>query len=119
MRPQYNGYPPEDSRTQYASGSNGYNAGPSQYQQQGVLQDEANDIEFMCDDGKPLQLVKFDKKSGKFTVEAEAAALLNEVKGNVGFCALAGKYRTGKSFLLNQLLCLKGQGVDSGFSSQV
>jgi GTPase Era involved in 16S rRNA processing len=37
--------------------------------------------------------------------------VLNEYKGNVGFCSLAGKYRTGKSFLLNKLLGLRGKGV--------
>lgn len=29
----------------------------------------------------------------------------------VGFVCLAGKYRTGKSFLLNKLLYLDGKGV--------
>jgi GTPase Era involved in 16S rRNA processing len=40
--------------------------------------------------------------------------LLRGVKGSVGFCSLAGKYRTGKSFLLNKLLGLEGSGVSWG-----
>ena len=73
--------------------------------------EEVNEIEFLCDDGEPLQLVKFDRNTGQFTLEPEAVKMLSAVSGNVGFCSLAGKYRTGKSFLLNQLLCLKGPGV--------
>ena len=34
--------------------------------------EEVNDIEFICDDGKPLQIVKYDKSTGKFTLEPEA-----------------------------------------------
>ena len=33
----------------------------------------------------------------------------------VGFVCLAGKYRTGKSFLLNKLLMLEGDGVKYNF----
>lgn len=81
--------------------------------------EEVNEIEFMCDDGEPLQLVKFDRNTGEFNIEAKAAQVLSAVQGNVGFCSLAGKYRTGKSFLLNQLLCLKGQGVCSTYQFKV
>lgn len=76
----------------------------------GMLTEEHNDIEFLCQDGRPLQLVKYDKRTGRFSVEPEAVQALLAVEGNVGFCALAGKYRTGKSFLLNQLLGLTGTG---------
>lgn len=38
----------------------------------GGEQEDVNDIEFICDDGKPLQIVKYDKSTGKFTLEPEA-----------------------------------------------
>lgn len=41
--------------------------------------------------------------------------MLLEYSGNVGFVSLAGKYRTGKSFLLNKLLGLKKTGVRINF----
>lgn len=37
-------------------------------------------------------------------------------EGNLCFVVLAGKYRTGKSFLLNRLLDLQGEGVKFYFS---
>lgn len=85
--------------------------GPGYNGHQKTVQEEVKQIEFICDDGQPLQFIKYDKSTGKFTVEPEAVQVLLDTPGNVGFCSLAGKYRTGKSFLLNQLLCLKGQGV--------
>lgn len=38
-------------------------------------------------------------------------------EGNLCFVVLAGKYRTGKSFLLNRLLDLQGEGVKFIFYS--
>lgn len=38
--------------------------------------EELNDVEFMCDDGKPLQFIKYDKGSGKFQVMPEAVAVV-------------------------------------------
>ena len=37
--------------------------------------EEVNDVEFMCDDGKPLQFIRYDKASGKFQVMPEAVAV--------------------------------------------
>ncbi len=39
-----------------------------------------------------------------FSVSEEAATLLKGIKERVGVIAVAGKYRTGKSFLLNRIL---------------
>jgi len=36
-------------------------------------------------------------------------------EGNISFVTVAGKYRTGKSFLLNKLLGLRGEGVKKPF----
>jgi hypothetical protein len=67
------------------------------------------EIVFECDDGEPLQLIRV-LDNGQFELIEETAQKILEVNGNVGFCCLAGKYRTGKSFLLNRLLNLKGSG---------
>jgi len=46
-------------------------------------------------------------------VSDEAKALLRGVKERIGVIAVAGKYRTGKSFLLNRILLDKKD--DTGF----
>ena len=48
-----------------------------------------------------------------FYVSEEAKTLLRGVKERIGVIAVAGKYRTGKSFLLNRILLDKKD--DSGF----
>jgi hypothetical protein len=42
-----------------------------------------------------------------FYVSDEARALLTNVKEKIGVIAVAGKYRTGKSFLLNRIILNK------------
>jgi hypothetical protein len=44
--------------------------------QQQYGHEDVNEIEFICDDGKPLQIVRFDKSTGKFTLEPEAVNVL-------------------------------------------
>ncbi len=39
-----------------------------------------------------------------FSVSEEAISLLRNVKERIGVIAVAGKYRTGKSFLLNKII---------------
>jgi hypothetical protein len=46
---------------------------------------------------------------GAFEVQQEALDLLNGIEGPVAVVAVAGLWRTGKSFLLNSLLGLNGQ----------
>lgn len=46
---------------------------------------------------------------GLFEVQQEALDLLNTIEGPVAVVAVAGLWRTGKSFLLNSLLGLNGQ----------
>jgi hypothetical protein len=36
-----------------------------------MAQDEVNDIEFLCDDGRPMQFIRYDKQTRKFTVNQE------------------------------------------------
>lgn len=44
-----------------------------------------------------------------FSVSDEAQTLLRSIKEKVAVIAVAGKYRTGKSFLLNRILLDKKQ----------
>ena len=52
--------------------------------------------------------VTVDDKTGEFVVNDEAVAYLNTVTNKVAVVALAGSYRTGKSFLLNTIRGLNG-----------
>jgi hypothetical protein len=44
---------------------------------------------------------------GKFKVSEEAKEFLRTIKERVGVISVAGKYRTGKSFLLNRVIINK------------
>jgi hypothetical protein len=48
--------------------------------------------------------------NGKFEINFDAIDLINSYNKAVGIVCLAGKYRTGKSFLLNKLLEIRGNG---------
>jgi hypothetical protein len=61
------------------------------------------------DQGRALNLISFDKQNG-FYVADEAKEFLNSeelLEENIAIIAVAGKYRTGKSFLLNRILLNK------------
>lgn len=62
----------------------------------------------------PIQLLKL-LSNGKLEVNYDAIDLINSYSKPIGLVCLAGKYRTGKSFLLNKLLGIRGKGfkVDS------
>ena len=61
---------------------------------------------------KAIPLVIFE--NGKFIIPKEAKQLLNQPSFNhIGIISLVGKYRTGKSFLLNRVLLNKQK--NSGF----
>jgi hypothetical protein len=64
--------------------------------------------------GKAIPLVTYQNK--KFVLDPEAEELLkNPIHKNIGIISLVGKYRTGKSFLLNRvLLNQKRLGFDVG-----
>lgn len=49
---------------------NGFTPGFDNHQQ--TIIEEFNDVEFMCDDGKPIQFIRYDKVTGKFMVMPEA-----------------------------------------------
>ena len=61
---------------------------------------------------KAIPLVLFE--NGKFIIPQEAKQLLNQPSfNNIGIISLVGKYRTGKSFLLNRVLLNRQK--NSGF----
>jgi len=64
------------------------------------------------EDGRALNLIYYDPDSKAYQVSQEATEFLRSVSGNVGVIAVAGKYRTGKSFLLNRVILNKR---NSGF----
>ena len=72
--------------------------------------EEAPEIEG-GDGGKALCLIYHDKVKG-YCVSEEAVEFLTSIKEKVGVIGVAGKYRTGKSFLLNRVILNK---MHSGF----
>jgi hypothetical protein len=54
--------------------------------------------------------------AGKFSVDPRALEILRGIKGPVAVVAVAGLYRTGKSYLLNQLLGDEPSGGGEGFN---
>lgn len=68
---------------------------------------------------KAINLIVYDANKGKkfglinvfwvigFYVSEEAITLLRGTKEKIGIIAVAGKYRTGKSFLLNRIILNK------------
>ena len=52
--------------------------------------------------------------SGKFELNQEVEKMMEHVKGPIGVVAVAGMYRTGKSYLLNRLLLNRKRGFNVG-----
>ena len=63
------------------------------------------------DGGKALCLIYHDKVKG-YCVSDEAVEFLSSIREKVGVIGVAGKYRTGKSFLLNRVILNR---LHSGF----
>ena len=51
--------------------------------------------------GVAIPLILHQEREG-FKLSAEGLALLNSIDKKIGVISVAGKYRTGKSFLLNK-----------------
>eukprot|EP01022_Parablepharisma_sp_SALTPOND_P029652 TRINITY_DN742_c1_g1_i13.p2 TRINITY_DN742_c1_g1~~TRINITY_DN742_c1_g1_i13.p2 ORF type:complete len:1190 (+),score=82.88 TRINITY_DN742_c1_g1_i13:407-3976(+) len=58
---------------------------------------------------KPIQLITINS-SGNFIVNREAIEMIRGIKKKIAVVAVAGQYRTGKSYLLNRLI-----GRQNGF----
>ena len=54
----------------------------------------------------------------RLVIGEEAKAYLGKLTGTVGVCTVAGVYRTGKSYLLNQLASAENGGFGVGSSVQ-
>jgi hypothetical protein len=68
-------------------------------------------IDFTCREGEPLQLVRLVGNTGRFEIVESTFEYLKRFDGGIAVCSIVGKYRTGKSFLMNKLLDLeKEQG---------
>ena len=70
---------------------------------------EIPQINFDCSNGKPMQLVRINHNR-KFEIVKETADMLLEFEEGIAICCIVGKYRTGKSFLMNKLLDLDKEG---------
>jgi hypothetical protein len=52
-----------------------------------------------------VPLVECDEQTGEWRVGSEALAIINGVQGDrVGVVAIAGRFRSGKSYLLNSIV---------------
>lgn len=56
----------------------------------------------------------FDHETNSFTLTEEAKSLLSKIEGPLGLIAVAGMYRTGKSYLLNRMLLNRSDGFGVG-----
>jgi len=50
-----------------------------------------------------IPFIKYDVENARFEVSSEAVEFLQQIEGKIGVIAVCGKYRTGKSYLLNKL----------------
>jgi hypothetical protein len=62
-------------------------------------------------EGRPIQFLITDAKTGKYKLNVDEIVDYLALEGNVGFVTIAGKYKTGKSFLMNKLLNLPGNAL--------
>jgi hypothetical protein len=65
------------------------------------------------DNSRPVPFIQ--QVDGKFVLCDEGAAVLRNIPGPVAVIAVAGLYRTGKSFFLNQLMGRHGEQGKTGF----
>ncbi|GFR48846.1 hypothetical protein Agub_g10799 [Astrephomene gubernaculifera] len=63
-------------------------------------------------EGRPLQLVTHDASTGQFSLGEEAISVLKCIKAPLAVVAVCGRARTGKSYILNQLLGTAGAGFE-------
>lgn len=63
---------------------------------------------------EPISLIGFDTDQNKYVVSEEALQLINSVPQPMAIVAVAGMYRTGKSYLLNRMLLNRSDGFGVG-----
>ena len=79
-------------------------------EQSKIKEDNKNDVKVKSPKAMPLVIFE----DGKFIIPEQAKKLLSQkANENIGIISLVGKYRTGKSFLLNRVILNRQQ--NSGF----
>ena len=79
----------------------------------GIVLENGEEKRYNPPKGKPLPLVIFEE--GRFKIPSESYDLLTKQQlKNIGIISLVGKYRTGKSFLLNKVIL--NSNKNSGFN---
>ena len=63
---------------------------------------------------EPISLIEFCTKENKYKVNPEALELIQSIPAPLGIVAVAGMYRTGKSYLLNRMLLNRSSGFGVG-----
>lgn len=63
-------------------------------------------------EGRPVQLVHHDPSTGQFSLGEDAIAVLKRIKAPISVISVCGRARTGKSYILNQLLGASGAGFE-------
>ena len=63
---------------------------------------------------KAIPFISYDMENKRFEMSEEAKGFLSLVEGPIGVVAVAGMYRTGKSYLLNRMLLGRSNGFGVG-----
>lgn len=63
---------------------------------------------------EPMALIEYDPRENKYMVNPEALELIQSIPAPLGIVAVAGMYRTGKSYLLNRMLLNRSNGFGVG-----
>lgn len=61
-----------------------------------------------------LPLITCNPETDVFEINQEVVQMMNSIKGPIGVVAVAGMYRTGKSYLLNRVLLNRQRGFGVG-----
>ena len=66
----------------------------------------------------PIPFITYNESTKKFIINKEAKKILSNPEQNkkLGIISLVGKYRTGKSFLLNRVIINKKENKNEGFA---
>lgn len=91
---------------------------PKQFSRKGASNIESNmDDQVIMDDfaqEEAIPLIIFNEERRCFEINEEGKQFLHNLKGPLGIVAVAGMYRTGKSYLLNRMLLDRSDGFGVG-----
>ena len=74
---------------------------------------EASTSKFIQRD-EPIPLLTYDEEAREYVMGTEAYDFFKSLSGPIGIIAVAGLYRTGKSYLLNRMLLDRASGFGVG-----